>query len=149
MVPATIPLGGDVMPTLSIDIETFSEVDLPKAGVYAYSDHPSFEILLFAYAFDDEPTGIIDLKCGEQLPRRVLDALTDPACIKTAFNAAFERTCISRYRRSATANISAASPVRRTTSPRTTRRTSSTDGQKKGDRWRCLSPNTYGGITYG
>ena len=85
------------MPTLSIDIETFSEVDLPKAGVYAYSDHPSFEILLFAYAFDDEPTGIIDLKCGEQLPRRVLDALTDPACIKTAFNAAFERTCISRY----------------------------------------------------
>ena len=85
------------MPTLSIDIETFSEVDLPKAGVYAYSDHPSFEILLFAYAFDDEPTGIIDLKCGEQLPQRVLDALTDPACTKTAFNAAFERTCISRH----------------------------------------------------
>ena len=85
------------MPTLSIDIETFSEVDLPKAGVYAYSDHPSFEILLFAYAFDDEPTEIIDLKCGEQLSRRVLDALTDPACTKTAFNAAFERTCISRH----------------------------------------------------
>ena len=85
------------MPTLSLDIETFSEVDLPKAGVYAYSDHPSFEILLFAYAFDDEPTEIIDLKCGEQLSRRVLDALTDPACTKTAFNAAFERTCISRH----------------------------------------------------
>lgn len=85
------------MPTLSIDIETFSEVDLPKSGVYAYSDHPSFEILLFAYAFDDEETQIVDLKCGERLPKRVLDALVDPNCIKTAFNAAFERTCISRY----------------------------------------------------
>lgn len=85
------------MPTLSIDIETFSEVDLPKSGVYAYNDHPSFEILLFAYAFDDEETQIVDLKCGEQLPQRVLDALTDMDVIKTAFNAAFERTCISRY----------------------------------------------------
>ena len=85
------------MPTLSIDIETFSVVDLPKAGVYAYTDHPSFEILLFAYAFDEEPTEIIDLKCGEHLPRRVLEALTDPAYTKTAFNAAFERTCISKH----------------------------------------------------
>ena len=85
------------MPTLSIDIETFSEVDLPKAGVYAYTDSDTFEILLFAYAFDDEPTQIVDLKCGERLPRRVLEALTDPACTKTAFNAAFERTCISRH----------------------------------------------------
>lgn len=85
------------MPTLAIDIETFSEVDLPKAGVYAYTDHPSFEILLFAYAFDEEPTEIIDLKCGERLPRRVLEALTDPAYTKTAFNAAFERTCISKH----------------------------------------------------
>lgn len=82
---------------LAIDIETYSEVDLPKCGVYAYVDHPSFEILLFAYAFDDEETKIVDIKCGEQLPRRVLDALIDPAVIKTAFNAAFERTCISRY----------------------------------------------------
>ena len=81
---------------LAIDIETYSEVDLPKCGVYAYVDHPSFEILLFAYAFDDEETQIVDLKCGEQLPQRVLDALIDPAVIKTAFNAAFERTCISR-----------------------------------------------------
>lgn len=97
VVPATDSLGGDEMPTLSIDIETFSEVDLPKAGVYAYTDHPSFEILLFAYAFDDEPTEIIDLKCGEHLPRRALEALTDPAYTKTAFNAAFERTCISKH----------------------------------------------------
>ena len=74
------------MALMSIDIETYSEVDLPKAGVYAYTDHPSFEILLFAYAFDDEPTEIIDLACGEQLPQKVLDALEDTSVIKTAFN---------------------------------------------------------------
>lgn len=85
------------MPTLSIDIETFSEIDLPKCGVYAYADHPSFEILLFAYAFDDEKTQIVDLRCGELLPRRVLNALTDSSVTKTAFNAAFERTCLSKH----------------------------------------------------
>lgn len=85
------------MSILSIDIETFSEIDLPKCGVYAYADHPSFEILLFAYAFDDEDTQIVDIRCGERLPQRVLDALVDSAVTKTAFNAAFERTCISRY----------------------------------------------------
>ena len=85
------------MSTLGIDIETYSEVDLPKCGVYAYAEHPSFEILLFAYAFDDEETRVVDLKCGERLPPRVLDALSDPAITKAAFNAAFERTCISRY----------------------------------------------------
>ena len=85
------------MSLLAIDIETYSEVDLPKSGVYAYSDSPSFEILLFAYAFDDEPTQIVDLACGEVLPERVRKALEDPTVIKTAFNAAFERTCISRY----------------------------------------------------
>ena len=85
------------MPTLSIDIETFSEIDLPKCGVYAYADHPGFEVLLFAYAFDDEETQIVDLKCGERLPRRVLDALTDSSVTKTAFNAAFERTCLSKH----------------------------------------------------
>ena len=85
------------MSLLAIDIETYSEVDLPKSGVYAYSDSPSFEILLFAYAFNDEPTQIVDLACGEVLPERVRKALEDPTVIKTAFNAAFERTCISRY----------------------------------------------------
>lgn len=85
------------MSILGIDIETYSEVDLPKCGVYAYAEHPSFEILLFAYAFDDEETHVVDLKCGERLPPRVLDALTDPAITKAAFNAAFERTCIGRY----------------------------------------------------
>lgn len=85
------------MPILSIDIETYSDVDLSKCGVYAYSDSPNFEILLFAYAFDEEPTQIVDFACGEQLPARVLAALEDPVIIKAAFNAQFERTCISRY----------------------------------------------------
>lgn len=85
------------MCVLSIDIETFSDVDLTKCGVYAYSDSPAFEILLFAYAFDDEPTAVIDIACGEPLPHRVLAALEDTSVIKTAFNAQFERTCISRY----------------------------------------------------
>lgn len=85
------------MQILSIDIETYSDVDLTKCGVYAYSDSPNFEILLFAYAFDEEPTQIVDLACGEQLPSRVLDALEDEQIIKAAFNAQFERTCISRY----------------------------------------------------
>ena len=85
------------MPILSIDIETYSDVDLTKCGVYAYSDSPNFEILLFAYAFDEEPTQITDLACGENLPQRVLVALEDPAITKAAFNAQFERTCISRY----------------------------------------------------
>ena len=85
------------MPILSIDIETYSDVDLTKCGVYAYSDSPNFEILLFAYAFDEEPTQIVDFACGEQLPERVLAALEDPVIIKAAFNAQFERTCISKY----------------------------------------------------
>ena len=85
------------MSLLAIDIETYSDVDLVKCGVYAYSDSPKFEILLFAYAFDEEETQIVDLACGEQLPQRVLDALEDVSVVKTAFNAAFERTCISRY----------------------------------------------------
>lgn len=85
------------MSLLAIDIETYSDVDLGKCGVYAYSDSPQFEILLFAYAFDEEETQIVDLACGEQLPERVLDALEDVTVIKTAFNAAFERTCISKY----------------------------------------------------
>ena len=85
------------MSLLAIDIETFSDVDLTKCGVYAYSDSPNFEVLLFAYAFDDEETQVVDLARGEQLPGRVLSALEDPAIIKSAFNAAFERTCLSHY----------------------------------------------------
>lgn len=85
------------MSLLAIDIETYSDVDLTKCGVYAYADSPQFEILLFAYAFDEEPTAVVDIACGEQLPQRVLDALEDTSIIKTAFNAQFERTCISKF----------------------------------------------------
>lgn len=82
---------------LSVDIETYSDIDLTKCGVYAYVDSPNFTVLLFAYALDDEETKIVDLACGEELPREVLNALLDESVIKTAFNAAFERTCLSRY----------------------------------------------------
>ena len=85
------------MKSLSIDIETYSSVDLIKSGVYAYADAPDFEILLFAYAFDDEEVQITDLAQGETLPENVMSALTDEDIIKTAYNANFERTCISRY----------------------------------------------------
>lgn len=82
---------------LSIDIETYSDVDLTKCGVYAYVDSPQFTILLFAYAIDDEETKVVDLACGEKLPQKILDALSDERVIKTAFNAMFERICLSRY----------------------------------------------------
>lgn len=82
---------------LSLDLETFSSVDLPKCGVYRYVESPDFEILLFAYAFDDEEVGIIDMASGELLPKKVLDALEDGSIIKAAWNAQFERTCLSKY----------------------------------------------------
>lgn len=85
------------MSVLAIDIETYSDIDLAKSGVYAYSESTHFAILLFAYAFDDEATEIVDIASGEELPERVVSALTDETVIKTAFNAAFERTCISRF----------------------------------------------------
>lgn len=85
------------MKELSVDIETYSSVDLTGSGVYAYADAPDFCILLFAYAFDDEDIKIIDIACGEKLPKDVLLALTDSSVIKTAFNANFERTCISSF----------------------------------------------------
>lgn len=81
--------------TLQIDIETYSPVDIKKSGVYPYANHPDFRILLFAFAFDDEPIEVIDFARGEQLPYRVLEALQDPDTLKTAFNALFERTCIN------------------------------------------------------
>lgn len=82
---------------LSIDIETYSDVDLIKCGVYAYADSPAFEVLLFAYAFDGGETQVIDLAQGEELPAEVTDAIFDEAVIKTAFNANFERICLSRH----------------------------------------------------
>jgi DNA polymerase len=85
------------MRTLMIDIETFSSVDLPKSGVYRYVESPDFEILLFAYAYDDDSVQVIDLTAFEDLPEQVKQDLTDPNVLKTAYNAAFERTCISKH----------------------------------------------------
>ena len=85
------------MRILSIDIETYSSVDLVKSGVYPYTEAPDFEILLFAYAWDDGPVEVIDLTEVEDLPEDVMNALTDPSVIKTAFNANFERTCIAKH----------------------------------------------------
>ena len=85
-----------VVRNLSIDIETYSDVDLSKCGVYKYVEG-DFHILLFAYAFDDEDVKIVDLACGEELPQEVLDAIDDPNVIKWAWNAQFERTCIGHY----------------------------------------------------
>lgn len=85
------------MRILSIDIETFSSVDLTKCGVYAYTRAEDFEILLLAYAFDDEPVEIIDLASGEEIPDKVINALTNPNIIKSAFNANFERTCLAKH----------------------------------------------------
>lgn len=85
------------MKTLSIDIETYSEADLNRTGVYRYAEDPSFEILLFGYSADGGEVQVVDLARGEKIPAEVLDALTDDAVIKAAFNANFERVCLSRY----------------------------------------------------
>lgn len=85
------------MKTLSIDIETYSDQPLQKTGVYRYCESPEFEILLFAYSVDNAPVQVVDLACGEKIPVEVLDALEDEAVIKWAFNAAFERICLSRF----------------------------------------------------
>ena len=82
---------------LSADIECFSDVDLIKCGVYAYADSPAFEILLFAYSFDGGETQIIDLAQGEKFPAEVEEAIFDVSVTKTAYNANFERTCLSKY----------------------------------------------------
>lgn len=86
-----------LMKTLAIDIETFCPLDLTDCGVYRYAEHPEFEILLFAYSVDGSPVSVVDLAQGETLPAEIKAALTDPAVLKTAFNAAFERVCLSRY----------------------------------------------------
>ncbi len=82
---------------LEMDIESFSDVDLIKCGVYAYADSPAFEILLFAWSFDGGETQIIDLAQGEKLPAEVEDAIFDVSVTKTAYNANFERTCLSKH----------------------------------------------------
>jgi DNA polymerase len=87
------------MKTISIDIETFSGNDLSKCGVYKYCEAPDFEILLFGYAIDSGTVNVVDIANGEAIPPQVLDALTDDTVQKWAFNANFERICLSRYLR--------------------------------------------------
>lgn len=85
------------MKNLEIDIETYSSIDLNKCGVYKYAEADDFEILLFGYSVDGGEVVVVDLAAGESVPADVLDALTDDNVTKWAFNAAFERVCLSRY----------------------------------------------------
>jgi len=85
------------MTILHCDLETYSSVDLAKSGVHRYTEAPDFEILLFGFAFDDDPVQVVDLAQGEQLPKEVLEAMTNPEIIKTAYNAQFERTCLAKH----------------------------------------------------
>ena len=85
------------MRTISIDIESYSSVDLAKSGVYRYIESPDFEILLFGYSIDGGDIEVIDLASGETLPEEIQSALTDPSIIKWAFNAQFERICLSKW----------------------------------------------------
>jgi len=80
-----------------LDLETFSSVDLLKCGVYRYASSPDFEILLFGYSVDDGDVQVVDLACGEEIPADIVEALSDDSVIKWAFNAMFERVCLSNY----------------------------------------------------
>ena len=85
------------MKTLSLDLETFSDVDLSKCGVYKYASSPNFEILLFGYSVDGGDVQVIDLACGEKIPAEIIAALSDENVTKWAFNAMFERVCLSNH----------------------------------------------------
>ena len=85
------------MNSLSIDIESFSSANLQKCGLYKYSEAPDFEILLLGYSVDGGAVQVVDLACGETLPADIIAALTDEAVTKWAFNASFERICLSRF----------------------------------------------------
>ena len=87
---------GDQLKSLSIDIETFSSEDLSRSGVYRYAEAPDFRVLLFGYSWNGGPVSVVDLASGETLPPQVLSALLDDSVIKWAFNASFERVCLSR-----------------------------------------------------
>ena len=85
------------MRTLSIDIETYSSVDLAKSGVYRYAEAPDFEVLLFGYSVDAGPVQVVDFACGEKIPKEIQQAILDNNVTKWAFNAQFERICLSKY----------------------------------------------------
>ena len=84
---------------ITIDIETKSDKDISKCGIYAYTDTPYFDILLFAYSIDGQPVQVVDTANGEEIPENVLVALVDENVIKRAFNVNFERVCLSKYLR--------------------------------------------------
>lgn len=85
------------MKTISIDIESYSDIDINKAGVYRYVDSPEFKVLLFAYAIDGGEVQLVDLTRGERIPKEILDALSDPSIAKWAYNANFERVALSAF----------------------------------------------------
>ncbi len=87
------------MKRLSIDLETHSDIDLSKCGVYKYVESPNFDILLFGYSVDEGPVKVVDLALGEKILDEILDALTDESVTKWAFNSQFERICLSEYLR--------------------------------------------------
>lgn len=85
------------MKTLSLDLETYSDIDINKAGVYRYVDSPEFKILLFAYAVDGGGVQLVDLTRGERIPKEIIDALSNPSITKWAYNASFERVALSAF----------------------------------------------------
>lgn len=85
------------MKTLSIDLETFSDIDIGRSGVYRYADSPNFDILLFGYSIDTSPIEVVDIASGEELPEFIIEALISNETVKTAFNAQFERVCLMKY----------------------------------------------------
>ena len=85
------------MKTINIDIETFSSINISKSGVYKYVESEDFEVLLFAYSIDGGKTEIVDIANGEELSEEIIQALLDDNVIKWAFNAQFERICLSRF----------------------------------------------------
>lgn len=100
------------MENLSIDLETFSSVNLGKCGVYKYAESEDFEILLFGYSVDGSEVQVVDLAQGETIPEVVLSALTDETVTKWAFNAQFERICLSRYLRDKGINVNPGQTVK-------------------------------------
>lgn len=85
------------MQKISIDIETYSDVDLKKCGVYKYAESPNFAVLLFGYSIDEGEVKVVDLASGETIPDEILAALEDEKVTKWAYNANFERVCLSRF----------------------------------------------------
>lgn len=90
-------MAADAIHHLCIDLETYSDVDIGKAGLYKYAQSPAFEVLLFAYSLDGAPVRVVDLAKGEKIPVAMLGYLFDSSTQKHAFNASFEVYCLSRY----------------------------------------------------